>query len=724
MIYYKDFDFETLTKYRCNKRWKKTKRKACYYINAPFSFDIETTTLELSRGYRAFMYVWSFGIDGTGVFGRTWSEFRDFLTKFKNALKLCSKQQAIVFVHNLGFEIEFLHSQIKISNVFARSTHNPIFFDAEDYFLEFRDSYILSGLRLEKTAENLTKHKIEKLDGDKFDYSKIRHFATELKSYELEYCEHDVIILNYYIQEEIEYNGNDITKIPLTRTGYARRRFRQAMKKDREFWKEWKQKLNRTYPTKEQYILMNKCFTGGFVHGNCNFVTLALEDVTSIDICSSYPAQMVARKYPLGRWIEIDTKTITNREIFNNYIQNNACMFDIAFKNIRAKTPHHIISRSKCAALLNPIVDNGRIVSADVLQTYMTDIDYKTICKFYEFDNIMINQMYITSYEYLPKPFVEEVLNLFEIKTKLKDVIGKEEEYMRGKGDLNAGYGMLCTDVVSPEIFFECGQWEVQKSADIDIQKQLDNNKKSNGYFMPYAVGVWVTAYARFALLSMLYEIDKNDPIGDAIYCDTDSIKMINYKNHIKAIEKYNKQIISDVEKALSYHDIDSERARPKTIKGKTKQLGVFELDAHYQLFKTLGSKRYCYINNDKEFHYTASGIPKDKPKLYIEKQAEKNGKHPFDIFVTGLTIPCDWSDKLTHQCFNDECKVNVTDYQENTQIVDISSCCVLIPQPYKMQLSTEFLQFLTNNISIPLNSKQPLGYKQMLPELAITSYD
>lgn len=699
MIHYTEYDFNELSKIMHRKVWVMQHKGFAgetkfgrYIMNVPFSFDIETSYLP--KFNRSIMYIWQFGINGTAVYGRTWDEFKDFLSKFRDALKLCDKKYAVVYIHNAGYEFEFLHSILKLSNIFARSTHNPIYFDCDEYFIQFRDSYILSGLSLEKTAENLTKHKIAKLDGEEFNYNLIRHQDTELKEYELKYCENDVLILNYFIQEEMDYCG-DLSKVPLTRTGYARRRFRSALHKDKEFWYNWHMKISASYPRVEEFCLLNKCFMGGYVHANCMYVGFGIEDVTSIDFASSYPAQMVRHKYPLGSWLKLNPLNMTIKK-FEKEIENNACMMEIVFIDIDAKTQHHTISKNKCAHFdEEAIFDNGRLVSAKVIHTFITDVDYKIIKMFYKFKTIKILQLYTNKYEYLPTPFIRELLNLYEIKTQLKNVEGKEEEYLRAKGDINAAYGMLCQNPVNGEVTFSNGEWDRVKESEIDIEEALYKDKKSKSYFMPYCVGVWVTAWARYELLRTVYEIDKNDKIGDVIYNDTDSIKLINYEAHKETIEKYNREVINEINEALDYHQIPREKARPKTIEGYEKQLGVFEIDAKYPLFKTLGCKRYCYIDKKNEFHYTASGIPKGKPREYMINEAERKNCHIFDIFDMGLTIPKEWSQKLTHYCFNDRKRVNVTDYNNNTQFCKITSCCVLIPQPYEMSSNTEFLKFL-----------------------------
>lgn len=715
MIYYTDFDYDSLElpPICYDRRLKK------YVCNIPLSFDVETSTIDFVENgetfKRSFMYIWQFGIDGTAVYGHTWEEFKEFLKMLGAAFKLNSKKWAIIYVHNLGFEFEFLHSIIEFTNVFARSTHHPIYADCPDYYIEFRDSLILSGLSLEKTAQNLAYHKIRKMVGD-LDYSKIRlPGITEMTEEELKYCENDVLILNAYIAEEINYNSGKISNIPLTRTGYARRRFRNAMKKS-PIWKKWKKRIAFTYPSKELFCLLNKAFAGGYTHANAQYCTLINDDVTSIDFSSSYPAQMIRHKYPLGEWIKIECNENLTKEHFEFLMTSKAVVCEVMFKDIEQITDHTIISRSKCCYFENAIFDNGRLVSADLARTFITDVDYKTLKLFYKWDKIKVFEMWVCDYEYLPTPFVQEILNLFGIKTELKGVDGKEDEYMRGKGDLNSAYGMSVTNPVDDLIKFDGGEWVIERQ---DMQKLLDENKKSYGYFLPYCIGVWVTAWARYELLSTVAKINH-----DCLYCDTDSIKMTNFAKYKNMIDEYNTKCAAEIRAALIHHNIDPEKAQPKTIKGVTKQLGVFEVDAHYQYFKTLGAKRYCYIDDNGEFHFTASGIPKGKPLKYILKLAEETGKDPLDLFCDGLQIPEEWSDKLTHYTFNDKHIVQVTDYQGNGALVSIGSCCVLVPQPYEMSMNKNFIAFLMGLQKQPLIGKSQPMLNETRPELKIRSYD
>ena len=55
------------------------------------------------------------------------------------------------------------------------------------------------------------------------DYSLIRNDKTELSDKELKYIYHDGLVVVAYIQEQIELEHNNISNIPLTKTGYVRR---------------------------------------------------------------------------------------------------------------------------------------------------------------------------------------------------------------------------------------------------------------------------------------------------------------------------------------------------------------------------------------------------------------------------------------------------------------------------------------------------------------------
>ena len=704
MIFYKDFNFDLLSKEMTKTVKKRERGGIIFYLNYPVSFDIETTSFYDNNGNkRATMYIFMFSINGHIIYGRTWSDFNTIVEKLKSVLKLHETRKIIVYVHNLAYEFQFLYSICDVTNVFARSPHKVIKCDINECF-EFRCSYFLSGSSLENLAKDLTSVEIEKQIGT-LDYSLKRHSKSYLSIQELKYCEYDVKILHYFIMEEMKKNGNNISKIPLTKTGYVRRYCLNYIQKHTNYI-AYREKIKSIAPTGEKlFILMHKAFAGGYTHANCLHIFDKIENVSSVDFTSSYPAQMVMHKYPMSKFLQCKIDT---RSELEKMVKNYACLMEIEFKNLQAKTSTHILSRSKCSYLQNEIIDNGRVVNADFVQTFLTDIDYKLIQMYYDFDGVRINQFYYSQYKYLPKELVECALEFYGDKTTLKGVEAQEENYLIKKGMLNGIYGMCVTNPVNDEIVFNDGEWREMRG---DISELLDEQYNKNiKQFLVYQWGVWVTAWARYELLTAVYKIG-----DDVIYCDTDSIKFVTSQNHKKIIDEQNKRIISDLEKALKFHGIPKEKIYPRDKFGVVHPLGIFEYEKSYKYFKTLGAKRYCFSYGDNDFNITVAGLGKIKSADYIKS------KGGFDFFDDGMYIPPDYTGKLTHTYIDEEYNLTMIDYSNIPCKIHEKSYIHLEKQDYNLSLANDFINYLNGLNDNLIENSKPWAVRE---ELAVNEME
>lgn len=128
-------------------------------------------------------------------------------------------------------------------------------------------------------------------------------------------------------------------------------------------------------------------------------------------------------------------------------------------------------------------------------------------------------------------------MELYKKKTELKNVAGKEVEYLVSKENINSCYGMCVTDICRDEsIYNENDEWLTELKSEEDIEKALRKYNNSKRRFLCYQWGIWVTAYARRNLFSGIKEFGY-----DYIYSDTDSLKVMNKDNHIDYINGYNK---------------------------------------------------------------------------------------------------------------------------------------------------------------------------------------
>lgn len=666
------------------------------YANIPSGFDIETTSTYTKTGNKfAFMYEFTFGLidENFIVYGRTWDEFLDICDTLHDCLELNEENILIIYVHNLSYEFQFMRKFFNWVNVFSIDDRKPIK-ALTDKGIEFRDSYILSGYGLEKLADNLTDHTIEKLVGS-LDYDLIRTYKTHMSEQELNYCRNDVLIILYYIEEQIEQYG-DITKVPLTNTGRVRNYVRNnCLHYNKNHRKEGGGKIKRYRELMqecvlniEEYILLKQAFMGGFTHASLLHVGELLKDVDSIDFTSSYPYVMLSELFPMSRPMKVDLTDFDLDEAIKD--KHRGFLFTCALYNVHSdRTFETYLSESKCTKLKGEMINNGRVFKADYIETTITDIDYQVIKQCYNYDKIEIITCYEFYMQYLPKQIIESILDLYEGKTTLKGVEGKETEYLVKKGMLNSVYGMCVTDIIRDEITYT-DKWDVNKITTLaDMQEQLDKYNNSKRRFLYYPWGIWVTAYARKNLWNGILKAGT-----DYVYADTDSIKLLNKKDNQKWIDEYNKECEQKLHKMCDFRKIDFERCKPKTIKGKEKLIGVFDDDGHYKYFKTLGAKRYMYIDDNDKLHITIAGLSKRNGVDYLLEKY----KTPLEVlknFDDDLYIPPESTGKNTHTYLDEENECSVMDYQGNECVIKSLSSVHLEKAQFTLSIAKRYAEFL-----------------------------
>lgn len=677
------------------------------YINLPMSFDIETSSFYVGDKKCSCMYIWQFGINGHVCYGRTWEQFSLFMEKLSILLGLGDKQRAVIYVHNLAYEFQFIKDLFDWESVFARETRHPMYARSSTGY-EFRCSYTLSGSSLEQTAKDCTKYKCAKRVG-LLDYDKLRTYKTYLTPDEIEYSVYDVICVMNYIKEEMERYSNSIVKIPMTKTGKVRLRCREHLLSP-ENRKQYRQIIKGLTLTYNEYKMLRDSFQGGFTHSNWCEVGFVHENVGSRDFTSSYPTVMIAEPFPMSKGEEIHLQSIKEmKELSKTHLM----IFNVHFNEIKPKFKYdHYLSSSKCFRLnedmhriplceksKNCRVDNGRIIEALDVYTTITNIDFEIIEKDYDIEGVTFFTGYKYRKGYLPKQFVEIIIELYEQKTTLKDVEDKIVEYMLSKADLNSLYGMTVTDIINDTIEFSGGEWLDHPTNKDQAEEIIEKYNKDPKRFLFYPWGVFVTAYARRNLWSGILELGP-----DYIYSDTDSVKYINDEKHGDYFNKYNAWITKRLQTACEYHGINPDRVCPVTIKGKKKPLGVWDDEAHEtpigkmyaRIFKTLGAKRYMkeYWDQSKgswQLEITIAGVSKRKGSEFMNKHCED----AFNLFENYLTIPEDYSGRLISTYIDEGIDCTITDYQGNVTDIRAHSGIHMEKSEYNLTLTDIYLKLL-----------------------------
>lgn len=704
--------------YISNLKYKTIKtNKGVSYINLSCEIDIEVSSFyDTNKEKVGLPYCFTLGINGHSYLGRTKDDLLNLLSFIMGVFDLSKDNRMIFYIQNLSYEFQFFMKLFKWISVFAVKNRTPVKAVTSNG-IEFRCSYLLSGYSLAKMGEHLQKYKVQKMVGD-LDYRKIRTPITPLDSVEKNYVLCDGLVVMAYIQEQIESHKNDITKITLTKTGEVRKYCRNMClyggggshkKSGRNFLKYHYFIKNLTIQSINEYKQLKRAFSGGFTHANPLVVGKVQKNVSSYDFTSSYPAVMVSEKYPMtnGKLV-----TITSKEQFYKYIKLYCCLFDATFTNIESKIWfEHYISQSHCYTCINPKIDNGRLISADEISITLTEQDFKIIEKTYSWEHLKIKNFRIYKRDYLPKEFIIAILELYKKKTELKDVDGMESEYLHGKELLNSGYGMCVTDICREQISFALDQniWNDVKD-EIDYEKDIKNYNDSKQRFLAFQWGVWVTAYARTNLWNGILAIG-----NDYCYSDTDSLKIINNAKHQDYFLNYNQKIVNKLKMMCNHYDIPFDMVAPKTIKGKTKIIGLWDYEFTCD-FKTLGAKRYVVKRGDK-YEITISGLNKTTTMNYFIK----TNKNPFDFFQNGMYIPATYeveeiikgkkkkvtyigTGKNTHTYIDVARDGIVKDYLDNLYEYHVESCIHMEESDYTLSLSHEFIDLLLHLERIEYN--------------------
>lgn len=671
-----DADFKRLPK---SKVIKKKKSKGSKVLDIGCGFDIETSSIP--DKHLAFMYIWQMSLDNIVIYGRTWDEWIEFLDKLKKYYNISKEKRLIIWVHNLSFEFQFIKKKINWdigrsgwTKIFALDPRKIVKAEADGY--EFRDSLVLTNLSLAKLAKDF-KLPHQKLAGD-LDYKILRFQDSDLSIQELAYCFNDVLILSdffhYYIKPQfIDKN----IKLPLTSTGILRNELKVMFNKINILYKnKYKNEISKAFPTLEEYqIMMEWLFRGGYVHSAPGLTDeVLLYTLGSFDFKSAYPAVMLQELYP-WQFVECDPseaskmldKRITKNEAYYGYFE---------IKNIKSKGQISYESSNKIVEYVNARWDNGRLWSADKIRVWLNEYDLMIYKDVYIIESVTCLKLYKS----VKKPLPDFLKNLILKYFVQKEEIGKRDkesiEYKNAKSKLNSFYGMICTALYFMEYHYNPAVGIVESViSDKEYNELIDNQ-----ILLPQW-GIWVTAITRYRLIH--YGFNKLQ--GQAVYGDTDSIKVLNYIENKYVFDNFNNMI----------RRINSKMYVGRYDRKLFMNLGTFDFEEKMLKFKCLGAKRYLFSYSEKnkksgKYEIRNTSTIAGMKKGTLEDYAIYHNKDIYECFKDGLILDLTRSKKLT----SIYCDEGFDEYLEGHQLHE-DSCVALISIPFELSLTDDYLAFL-----------------------------
>ena len=537
--------------------------------------------------------------------------FREFDKLKYWLLKLSQKfarTKLICFVHNLGYEFDFLIKNLSRSEkILTNSTHAVISSTLDDLpQIEFRCTLRLTMKSLRELGK-ITGH--NKLHSDYRFITPLDDVTEEEKFY----CEEDCNVVADYVAKFLLKEFNTFQNLPYTKTGRVRKTYNQYYNEYVENDLKGEKPIWDMMPSEDCYQAELDAFAGGVVISNPMFTGIILNDVDSYDISSSYPFAQLSEEYPYS----IEREYSPTQEM----LEEKFWIAKIKFKNIYSKFTWGWLSVSKMNdySPLNSEWFNGKLLYAEYAIRTITNIDFDLITKTYNYDEIEILEFYhMYNYGELPKPYIQTIEKYAKEKNSMKELSSQipkwhedyfkiQVEYMNAKGDFNSIYGMTVQKLLQDEYYIDDNfEWHKKNKKYIYKEKHIRRN---------FLFGVYVTAYAR---RNLIYAILKNCPYT-LVYTDTDSIKFIGGTKFVDT----NKQLPS---KYLENKDLC--------------KLGRFELDAHYRQFITYGAKKYAYtLYDDNNVYLTVAGLPKfksDEDNTIIYKNKIYKTISSIDMFRVG----------------------------------------------------------------------------------------
>lgn len=570
---------------------RKRGKRSRGYVDLVTAFDIETTRLTVEGHDQSIMYVWQWAFENDVVIGRTWDQWKVFVQRLNRVLNE-TDSHLVSYIHNAGYEMSFIKGvwDFGPDDIFCVDQRKPLRFDCD--MVEFRCSYLHSGLSLRAWLEEV-KAPHRKLSGAKFDYSVTRYPWTPLSRREISYCVNDVMGVVDAIHIEMRRDGDTLATIPLTKTGYVRRVVKKAIHDGVSY-----SLMADIQPDFDLYLALREAFRGGDTHASRFYAGRILKNVHHVDRSSSYPDEMVNREFPMSRFKRIEYPL--KEDIFVAMKHHKAFLLRVSIENLHLKSlwlygcPY--ISKDKCRAIQGkPTVDNGRILRADYVEMTITDVDYVIILGQYD-GELTVLDMWTSRYGPLPDAVRDVVKKLYVDKTTLKGIKGQELYYALSKAMLNSCYGMCAQDPAKRPIVYKSTGKQFEVDTESDRRELLEQYNKKR--FLPYQIGVWVTALARADLHDAINLVDST-PGAAFVYCDTDSVFYLGEVDW----SSYN---TPRVQRSTANGGCAQDR------KGTWHYMGEMETEPDCLRFATMGAKKYAYQDMHGTLFITIAGVAKD----------------------------------------------------------------------------------------------------------------
>lgn len=682
------------------------------------SFDVKVSNIVKANGTKyGLMYSWQCSLGGIVYYGRDWDSARDFLDFVSEHL---GNLKILCLVNSLSYEFQFMRKEFKLDKTFAKGQRDVL--DCNYKNIHFKDTLSLFNRGLSTIRE-----------AREFNFNKIRHQDTKLSNKELRYIKKSCLELNNLARAEL--CTKSIKQFLRVKTAPSRikkeltetyRMLRVAMARKMLNNPDTIKILKLIQESKideETYDMLKDAYWGGYNHTGIRSLYEKITDVYSFDITSAYIAAICSKTYPYGKPVNITSnyvdeninlvvKSLSKNNIDYKYLVD-VTLYDVVLKCGKGD---NILADVNIKEVVNGFSRDKHLVQADKIRVICTLEDLEGILLFYKVgSSSRFNKILRWEAHYLPAFIIAKCLELFNEKQKLKGDKKRRAEYEIIKTLVCCIYGLLGTDPLRDTYDFD-EEGNATKKTKKTKQQLLDayNNRYTRyGY---YGWACWISSYVRTVIVHFINALGT-----DFCYADTDSTKFTNKEKHLHLFTEYNQLVTDEINAVLDKYKIDRRLAQ-----GGGKPLGWFLDETEYKIkdgvltggpykiFKSLGCKRYAYVQDDI-VHFTCAGIKEEclqdflydytydikSQKLIWLYEMQKGRKvlitprlksldkiiNDFDI---GLEVPAEYSGCIAAYYNDNETEDEVTDWQGVTAKVKVKSSICLFYTSFTLGSSSE----------------------------------
>lgn len=640
--------------------WQRKRRGKRCYCNEVIYLDCETSNNHAADLLQLKTWIVSIQVRFNSEYHlfRKPTEFIEWLQFLIKEYNLDPDRRIICIIHNASYDLSYLVPWLQ--KYLPKEPRSGIFegmskiITYSQYCFDFHCSYMLTGKSLTKWSKELNVEHQKQVG--LYDYDKVLYQDSELSESEQNYDMYDVLALEECYKKQLQLHGDTTATVPLTKTGYVRRRFRKGSQTDKYYRKRY---FRDTMLSVEAYKMALWSFAGGYVHNNRYFKSRLIRWSNGIghaDFRSHYPTQAVDGPLPVGKWdiyYDIEHKLYANFphspvdivnmwpkyfslvhvRIYGAELRSNG----ITMPFLQASKLFNCTKLGDKVGKFRSIDDNGRVMKivSGACETVLDNLTLSIILKQYHV-KLLVLKVIRWKCGPLPKCLADTIHSLFKSKSDLKilhsDMVDKYGIHSNeaieaafnltaSKQDLNGCYGMFATRPAREEFDLDYNkdpplQTIKRCNTDEEIQERLDQFYKSPNSFLPYIIGIAITAKARYELFEYIEAVGYNN----VLYADTDSLFYLKTLENVKAIKALN----ATKHKTAPYIT---------NSEGRCVYYNVFENEPDIVAFKGLHSKCYGYVTTKGELVLTIAGIPaftligmKDGKPVYLTREEELAG--------------------------------------------------------------------------------------------------